>query len=120
MPAKSLKLAMSRLEFLSSRIWTFYHWGKSLHFSDIATNSFHNYYIIPVYNKELEADVKGDTSGFFQRLLVGCLQANRPEGTEFDRNKAKQDAQVIMCFRFVFSLTAARKVHIFSRLYVFF
>ncbi|GFN89710.1 Annexin [Plakobranchus ocellatus] len=45
------------------------------------------------YNKELEADVAGDTSGDFKRLLIGCLQANRPEGTEFDRNKAKQDAQ---------------------------
>ena len=48
----------------------------------------------PAYNKELEADVAGDTSGDFKRLLIGCLQANRPEGTEFDRNKAKQDAQV--------------------------
>lgn len=45
------------------------------------------------YNKELEEDVAGDTSGDFKRLLIGCLQANRPEGTEFDRNKAKQDAQ---------------------------
>lgn len=47
-----------------------------------------------MFNKELETDVAGDTSGHFKRLLVGCLQANRPEGTEFDRNKAKQDAQV--------------------------
>ena len=46
-----------------------------------------------VYQKEAEADVAGDTSGAFKRLLVGCLQANRPEGQEFDRNKAKQDAQ---------------------------
>nr|KAG5700519.1 hypothetical protein BaRGS_025231 [Batillaria attramentaria] len=47
------------------------------------------------YGKELEADVAGDTSGHFKRLLIGCLQANRPEGQEFDRNKAKQDAQAL-------------------------
>lgn len=48
------------------------------------------------YGKELEADVAGDTSGHFKMLLVGCLQANRPEGQEFDRNKAKQDAQALL------------------------
>ncbi|XP_035825822.1 annexin A4, partial [Aplysia californica] len=48
-----------------------------------------------MYNKELETDIAGDTSGHFKRLLVGCLTANRPEGTEFDRNKAKQDAQAL-------------------------
>jgi len=49
-----------------------------------------------LFKKELEADVVGDTSGFFKCLLVGCLQANRPESTEFDRNKAKQDAQELL------------------------
>lgn len=48
-----------------------------------------------VFNKELEKDIAGDTSGHFKRLLVGCLQANRPEGTEFNRVMAKQDAQVL-------------------------
>lgn len=47
------------------------------------------------YTKELEADVAGDTSGHFKRLLVSCLQANRDESKEFDRNKAKQDAQAM-------------------------
>ncbi|XP_063424971.1 annexin A6-like isoform X1 [Mytilus trossulus] len=49
-----------------------------------------------LYNKELEADVAGDTSGSFKRLLVGLLQANRDESKEFDRNKAKQDAQALV------------------------
>ncbi|KAK3106197.1 hypothetical protein FSP39_014869 [Pinctada imbricata] len=48
-----------------------------------------------LYNKELEEDVVGDTSGNFQRLLVGLLQGNRDESKEFDRNKAKQDAQAL-------------------------
>ena len=51
--------------------------------------------LISEFNKELEADVIGDTSGHYKRILVSCLQANRPEGKEFDRNKAKQDAQAL-------------------------
>ncbi|XP_052806894.1 annexin A6-like [Mya arenaria] len=47
------------------------------------------------YNVELEKDVIGDTSGDYKRILVACLQANRPEGLEFDRTKAKQDAQAL-------------------------
>ncbi|GFR74427.1 annexin [Elysia marginata] len=49
-----------------------------------------------LYGKELEAAVIDDTSGDFQRLLVGCLQARRPEGTSFDRNRARQDAQELL------------------------
>ena len=52
-------------------------------------------YLIAEYNKELEKDVIGDTSGHYKRILISCLQANRPEGKEFDRNKAKQDAQAL-------------------------
>ncbi|KAJ8307174.1 hypothetical protein KUTeg_015258 [Tegillarca granosa] len=48
-----------------------------------------------MYNKELDADVAGDTSGHFKRLLISLLQANRDESKEFDRNKAKQDAQAL-------------------------
>ncbi|KAK3604065.1 hypothetical protein CHS0354_004728 [Potamilus streckersoni] len=49
-----------------------------------------------VYGKDLEADVAGDTSGHFKRLLVSLLQANRGESKEFDRNKAKQDAKALL------------------------
>ncbi|XP_062599097.1 annexin A6-like [Saccostrea cucullata] len=48
-----------------------------------------------LYGKNLEEHVSGDTSGHFKRLLIGLLQANRDESKEFDRNKAKQDAQAI-------------------------
>ena len=46
-----------------------------------------------VYQKEAEADIAGDTSGDLKRFLIGCLQATRPESPEFDRAKARQDAQ---------------------------
>ncbi|KAK7092446.1 annexin A6-like [Littorina saxatilis] len=49
-----------------------------------------------MYGKDVETDVAGDTSGNFKTLLVGCLQGNRPEGPEFDRAKAKQDAQALL------------------------
>lgn len=49
-----------------------------------------------LFTKELEADVAGDTSGHFKRLLISLLQANRDESKEFDRNKAKQDALALV------------------------
>lgn len=45
------------------------------------------------YNRELEKDIIGDTSGHFKRLLVSLVQANRSDSKEVDRNKAKQDAK---------------------------
>ncbi|MBN3296987.1 ANXA5 protein, partial [Amia calva] len=51
--------------------------------------------IIAAYKKEhnadLEADVTGDTSGHFQRMLVVLLQAGRQQG--IDAGKIEQDAQ---------------------------
>ncbi|KAL4641779.1 annexin A5 isoform X2 [Arapaima gigas] len=43
------------------------------------------------YGKNLEDDVAGDTSGYFKRLLVILLQANRPQGV--DTAKVEQDAK---------------------------
>lgn len=49
-----------------------------------------------VYNRDLEKDVRDDTSGHFQRLLVALLQGNRDESPTFDRKKAKQDAEELI------------------------
>ena len=46
-----------------------------------------------VFNKELEKDVIGDTSGDFKKLLISFLQGDRPEGQTFDREEARKDAQ---------------------------
>ncbi|KAK6181663.1 hypothetical protein SNE40_009474 [Patella caerulea] len=48
-----------------------------------------------MYNKDLEKDIIGDTSGHFKRLLVTLVQANRSDSKEVDRNKAHQDAQAL-------------------------
>ena len=48
-----------------------------------------------VYGKEMEKDVKGDTSGIFKRLLVAQINAGRDENPTFDRTAAKRDAKAI-------------------------
>ncbi|XP_064606679.1 annexin A7-like isoform X2 [Liolophura sinensis] len=59
------------------------------------------------FEKTLEQDILDDTSGYFKRLLVSCLQANRDELTEeemervlsegpgcvIDEGKAKEEAE---------------------------
>ena len=58
-------------------------------------NSDFSLSLFPEFNKELEKDIIGDTSGDFKKLLVGLVQANRSDSQEVDRNKAHQDAKAL-------------------------
>lgn len=47
------------------------------------------------YNAELEADVKGDTSGGFQDLLLSILGGDRDAGSSVNQEEAKEDAKAL-------------------------
>ena len=50
-----------------------------------------------VFNKSLEADIRGDTGGTFRNVLVSLLNAARPANTTtIDRTQAKLDAQALL------------------------
>lgn len=46
-----------------------------------------------LFNKDVAADVVGDTSGNYRALLMAVLKADRPEGVPVDVEKAKADAK---------------------------
>lgn len=46
-----------------------------------------------MYNKDLEAEVKDETSGDFKRLLVSLLSCNRSETTDIDEDKLNKDVK---------------------------
>jgi annexin A7/11 len=48
------------------------------------------------YGNSLEADLKSDNSGSFQRLLVFLRCANRDEGVEVNRSAVVADAQALI------------------------
>ena len=45
-----------------------------------------------LYNKELEEDIIGDTSGDFQKLLLGLLKCNRRENKEVNKEECQKIA----------------------------
>ena len=46
-----------------------------------------------MYNKNLEDEIKGDTSGDLRKVLVSLLSASRPTGNMVDLTQADVDAQ---------------------------
>uniref|UniRef100_A0A914XU62 Annexin n=1 Tax=Plectus sambesii TaxID=2011161 RepID=A0A914XU62_9BILA len=48
-----------------------------------------------LFNKSLEDDIAGDTSGHFKRLLTSLLQANRDDNNVIDRTLAKKEAKLL-------------------------
>ncbi|XP_004607693.2 annexin A13 [Sorex araneus] len=46
-----------------------------------------------LFNNSLESDVKGDTSGSLEKILMSLLQANRDEEDDVDKELAGQDAK---------------------------
>lgn len=51
-----------------------------------------NYVYYQLYGKILESDIRRDTSGYFQQILVSLSVGNRDESTEVDLKTARTDA----------------------------
>ncbi|XP_068094095.1 annexin A13 isoform X1 [Hyperolius riggenbachi] len=46
-----------------------------------------------IFDRDLEDDVKSDTSGYFKKILISLLQANRDEGLDINEQVAGEDAK---------------------------
>ncbi|XP_075684081.1 annexin A13 [Rhinoderma darwinii] len=46
-----------------------------------------------LFDRDLESDVKSETSGYFRKILISLLQANRDEGLDINQDLAGQDAK---------------------------
>ena len=49
-----------------------------------------------MFNRDIEKDIKSDTSGHFQKVLVSLLQAGRPNSNMVDKTQAKSDSQSLL------------------------
>lgn len=47
--------------------------------------------VVPVYSHKIEKDIKGDTSGVFETLLLALLKAERDESDSIDMVDVKTD-----------------------------
>ena len=56
------------------------------------------------FESDLEQDLKSDTSGYFERLMVSQCQAGRDESTDVDEDQANEDADAIIEVRLTASL----------------
>ncbi len=48
-----------------------------------------------VFNRTLEKDVVGDTSGHLKKILVALLQGQRPETNQVNEDEADHDAEAL-------------------------
>jgi hypothetical protein len=48
------------------------------------------------YDRDLEKDIKSETSGDLKQILVSLLTAVRPDGNKVDMTQAKKDAQKLV------------------------
>uniref|UniRef100_A0A8C5MWU4 Annexin n=1 Tax=Leptobrachium leishanense TaxID=445787 RepID=A0A8C5MWU4_9ANUR len=48
-----------------------------------------------LHDRDLEADVQSETSGYFRKILISLLQANRDEGLDVNKDLAGQDAKAL-------------------------
>ncbi|XP_075070140.1 annexin A13 [Mixophyes fleayi] len=48
-----------------------------------------------LHDRDLEKDVQSETSGYFRKILISLLQANRDEGLDINKDLAGQDAKTL-------------------------
>ena len=49
-----------------------------------------------MYGRDLEADVRSDTSGHYRNVLTSLLTASRPSGNMVDKTQARIDADELI------------------------